>query len=59
MLETAILTVAIIILSHYLITNYRKKKAYRQRLLVTNQVVQRDKPKLLPFIRALLTRGRT
>lgn len=57
MLETALIIVATILISHYLITKYRKKRIYRQRLLATNQIVRPDKPRLIPFIRALLSRG--
>jgi len=57
MLESALIVIVLIVLSHYLITNHRKKRVYRQRLLISNQIVRPDKPKLLPFIRALLSRG--
>ncbi len=59
MLETALVIIAIIAISHYLITNYRKKESLSSKILVSNQVVRPDKPKLLPFIRALISQGQS
>jgi len=58
MLELTV-TVVTILLLHYLITNFRKRRANYKELLVSNQIERHDKPKLIPIIRALIGRGQS
>ncbi len=57
MLELTV-TIATILILHYLATSWRRRKASHQRLLATNQIEKRSKRKPILIIKGLLSRGR-
>jgi len=52
------LTIATILLIHYLITTWRRRKASHQRLIATNQIEKRGRRRLAPIFIKLISRGK-
>ena len=50
--------IAAILLLHYLITIWKRRKASYKRLLATNQIEKRSRRKPILIIKGLLSRGK-